>query len=94
MGALPQVYLSREKRPGYDTHRKAGAMNALLRASALITNAPYICFMDCDTYVNNANGVKEVRPHLSEQTGLPASLEHANVGRFLLVFGVCLAAGS
>jgi hypothetical protein len=59
-----QVYISREKRPGYDTHRKSGAMNALMRASALITNAPYICFMDCDTYVNNSQGIKEVSRQL------------------------------
>jgi len=34
----PLIYVSREKRPGYDHNKKAGAMNALLRASGLITN--------------------------------------------------------
>ncbi|GKG05197.1 cellulose synthase-like protein D3, partial [Tanacetum coccineum] len=29
------VYVSREKRPGYDDNKKAGAMNALIRASAI-----------------------------------------------------------
>lgn len=30
---LPKlVYVSREKRPGYNHHKKAGAMNALVRA--------------------------------------------------------------
>lgn len=38
-GVLPPlIYVSREKRPGYDHNKKAGAMNALLRASGLITN--------------------------------------------------------
>ena len=31
---LPKlVYISREKRPGYAHHKKAGAMNALVRSS-------------------------------------------------------------
>lgn len=31
--ALPRlVYVSREKRPGFDHHKKAGAMNALVSA--------------------------------------------------------------
>ncbi|CAA7062287.1 unnamed protein product [Microthlaspi erraticum] len=30
------VYVSREKRPGYDHNKKAGAMNALVRASAIM----------------------------------------------------------
>jgi cellulose synthase A len=29
------VYVSREKRPGYDHHKKAGALNALVIYSAL-----------------------------------------------------------
>jgi len=32
---LPRlVYVSREKRPGYQHHRKAGAMNALVKLKA------------------------------------------------------------
>lgn len=59
---LPRlVYVSREKRPGYDHNKKAGAMNALIRASALITNAPYILNLDCDHYVNNCQAFREVR---------------------------------
>jgi hypothetical protein len=59
---LPRlVYVSREKRPGYDHNKKAGAMNALIRASALITNAPFILNLDCDHYVNNCNAFREVR---------------------------------
>ncbi|TQD80601.1 hypothetical protein C1H46_033853 [Malus baccata] len=34
------VYVSREKRPGYDHNKKAGAMNALVRASAIMSNGP------------------------------------------------------
>ncbi|KAL5707471.1 cellulose synthase (UDP-forming) [Ranunculus cassubicifolius] len=50
---LPRlVYVSREKRPGYQHHKKAGAMNALVRVSAILTNAPYILNLDCDHYVN------------------------------------------
>jgi cellulose synthase A len=57
---LPRlVYVSREKRPGYDHNKKAGAMNALIRASALITNAPFILNLDCDHYVNNCNAFRE-----------------------------------
>ncbi|KAK1382840.1 Cellulose synthase [Heracleum sosnowskyi] len=37
---LPRlVYVSREKRPGFQHHKKAGAMNALIRVSAVLTNA-------------------------------------------------------
>ena len=33
---LPRlVYVSREKRPGFSHHKKAGAMNALVRSSVL-----------------------------------------------------------
>ncbi|CAA6669132.1 unnamed protein product [Spirodela intermedia] len=46
------VYVSREKRPGYDHNKKAGAMNALVRASAIMSNGPSssalreaMCFM-------------------------------------------------
>jgi cellulose synthase A len=57
---LPRlVYVSREKRPGYNHHKKAGAMNALVRVSAVLTNAPYMLNLDCDHYVNNSKAVKE-----------------------------------
>ncbi|KAK1256995.1 Cellulose synthase A catalytic subunit 8 [UDP-forming] [Acorus gramineus] len=57
---LPRlVYVSREKRPGYQHHKKAGAMNALIRVSAILTNAPYILNLDCDHYVNNSKAVRE-----------------------------------
>ncbi|KAJ0016953.1 hypothetical protein Pint_10357 [Pistacia integerrima] len=57
---LPRlVYVSREKRPGYQHHKKAGAENALIRVSAVLTNAPYILNLDCDHYVNNSKAVRE-----------------------------------
>ncbi|KAI3968788.1 hypothetical protein MKX01_028938 [Papaver californicum] len=38
------VYVSREKRPGYDHNKKVGAMNALVRTSAIMSNEG-MCFM-------------------------------------------------
>lgn len=57
---LPRlVYVSREKRPGYQHHKKAGAENALVRVSAVLTNAPFILNLDCDHYVNNSQAIRE-----------------------------------
>eukprot|EP00250_Pteridium_aquilinum_P002758 c12973_g1_i1 orf=1-2211(-) len=53
------VYVSREKRPGYNHHKKAGAMNACVRVSAVLTNAPYILNLDCDHYINNSKALRE-----------------------------------
>ncbi|GJM84766.1 hypothetical protein PR202_ga00468 [Eleusine coracana subsp. coracana] len=47
------------QRPGYNHHKKAGAMNALVRVSAVLTNAPFILNLDCDHYVNNSKAVRE-----------------------------------
>ncbi|XP_055813129.1 cellulose synthase A catalytic subunit 4 [UDP-forming] isoform X1 [Solanum dulcamara] len=57
---LPRlVYVSREKRPGYQHHKKAGAMNALVRVAAVLTNAPFMLNLDCDHYLNNSKAVRE-----------------------------------
>ncbi|XAR61061.1 Cellulose synthase (UDP-forming) [Bertholletia excelsa] len=57
---LPKlVYVSREKRPGYQHHKKAGAMNALIRVSAVLTNAPFMLNLDCDHYINNSKALRE-----------------------------------
>ncbi|KAK7282385.1 hypothetical protein RIF29_11093 [Crotalaria pallida] len=57
---LPRlVYVSREKRPGFDHHKKAGAMNSLVRVSAIISNAPYMLNVDCDHYINNCKALRE-----------------------------------
>ncbi|MQL92557.1 hypothetical protein Taro_025174 [Colocasia esculenta] len=53
------VYVSREKRPGYDHNKKAGAMNALVRASAVMSNGPFILNLDCDHYVYNSKALRE-----------------------------------
>ncbi|XP_021846318.1 cellulose synthase-like protein D3 [Spinacia oleracea] len=53
------VYVSREKRPGYDHNKKAGAMNALVRASAIMSNGPFILNLDCDHYIYYAQAMRE-----------------------------------
>ncbi|KAK2656070.1 hypothetical protein Ddye_009122 [Dipteronia dyeriana] len=57
---LPRlVYVSREKRPGFEHHKKAGAMNSLIRVSAVLSNAPYLLNVDCDHYINNSKALRE-----------------------------------
>ncbi|KAF3541591.1 hypothetical protein F2Q69_00018949 [Brassica cretica] len=57
---LPRlVYVSRQKRPGFQHHKKAGAMNALVRVAGVLTNAPFMLNLDCDHYVNNSKAVRE-----------------------------------
>lgn len=53
------VYVSREKRPGYDHNKKAGAMNALVRASAVMSNGAFILNLDCDHYIYNSQAIRE-----------------------------------
>ncbi|MBA0802842.1 hypothetical protein Gohar_013111, partial [Gossypium harknessii] len=53
------VYISREKRPKYPHHFKAGAMNVLSRVSGLMTNAPFMLNVDCDMFVNNPQVVRQ-----------------------------------
>lgn len=53
------VYLSREKKPGKPHNFKAGSMNALIRVSGEISNAPIILNLDCDMYSNNADAIRE-----------------------------------
>ncbi|KAM6565051.1 hypothetical protein CsatB_025049 [Cannabis sativa] len=72
---LPRlVYISPEKRPGYHHHNKAGAMNALVRVSGVLTNAPFILNVDCGHYLNNSKAMKEAMcflmdPHLGKKLG-------------------------
>ncbi|CAL8157698.1 unnamed protein product [Prunus armeniaca] len=47
------IYVSREKCRTSPHHFKVGALNALLRVSATMTNAPTILTLDCDTYSND-----------------------------------------
>ncbi|XP_077246801.1 cellulose synthase-like D1 [Tasmannia lanceolata] len=53
------AYVSREKRPGYDHNKKAGAMNAMVRASAILSNGPFILNLDCDHYIYNSLALRE-----------------------------------
>ncbi|XP_035541566.1 cellulose synthase-like protein G3 isoform X2 [Juglans regia] len=48
------IYVSREKSRTSPHHFKAGALNVLLRVSAIMTNAPIILTQDCDMYSNDA----------------------------------------
>ncbi|OEL31438.1 putative mixed-linked glucan synthase 6 [Dichanthelium oligosanthes] len=52
------VYVAREKRPGFNHEKKAGAMNALTRCSAVLTNSPFILNLDCDHYINNSQALR------------------------------------
>ncbi|XP_059660298.1 cellulose synthase A catalytic subunit 4 [UDP-forming]-like [Cornus florida] len=64
---LPRlVYISREKRPGYQHHKKAGAMNAMVRVSAVLTNAPFMLNLDCDHYINNSKAIREAMCYLMD----------------------------
>ncbi|KAH7444934.1 hypothetical protein KP509_02G098700 [Ceratopteris richardii] len=66
---LPRlVYVSREKRPGFNHHKKAGAMNALVRVSAVLTNAPYFLNLDCDHYINNSKALREAMCFMMDPT--------------------------
>ncbi|XP_054820878.1 probable cellulose synthase A catalytic subunit 6 [UDP-forming] [Prosopis cineraria] len=57
---LPRlVYVSREKRPKFKHHKKAGALNALVRVSAVLSNAPYLLNLDYDHYINNNKTLRE-----------------------------------
>lgn len=53
------VYVSREKRPGFDHNKKAGAMNALVRCSAIMSNGAFILNLDCDHYIYNSLALRE-----------------------------------
>ena len=53
------VYVSREKRRGYDHNKKAGAMNVLVRSSAVLSNGAFILNLDCDHYIYNSLAIRE-----------------------------------
>ncbi|XP_006346126.1 cellulose synthase-like protein E1 [Solanum tuberosum] len=53
------VYVAREKHPEHFHNFKDGAMNALLRVSSEISNAPVILNVDCDMYSNNSNAIQD-----------------------------------
>ncbi|KAL7597424.1 hypothetical protein Lser_V15G30265 [Lactuca serriola] len=47
------IYVSREKNKASPHNFKAGALNTLLRVSAIMTNAPIVLTQDCDMYSND-----------------------------------------
>ncbi|KAH9290261.1 hypothetical protein KI387_034378, partial [Taxus chinensis] len=53
------VYVCREKRPEHPHNFKAGALNVLIRVSAVMSNAPFILTLDCDMYANNCEALRE-----------------------------------
>uniref|UniRef100_A0A0E0B4D6 Cellulose synthase-like protein E6 n=1 Tax=Oryza glumipatula TaxID=40148 RepID=A0A0E0B4D6_9ORYZ len=53
------VYMAREKSPQYHHNFKAGALNALIRVSALISDSPVILNVDCDMYSNNSDSIRD-----------------------------------
>ncbi|TVU08066.1 hypothetical protein EJB05_41451 [Eragrostis curvula] len=57
---LPRLfYVSREKRPGFKHHEKAGALNSLLRVSALLTNGAFVVNLNYDHCVTNSGALRE-----------------------------------
>ncbi|KAL8481166.1 hypothetical protein ACS0TY_027090 [Phlomoides rotata] len=63
------AYVSREKRKSYDHNKKAGAMNALVRASAILSNGPFILNLDCDHYVYYSMAIKEGMCYMMDRGG-------------------------
>ncbi|KAE8670402.1 Cellulose synthase like G2 [Hibiscus syriacus] len=53
------VYVSREKRPSHHHSFKAGALNVLLRVSAMMSNSPYILVLDCDMYCSDPTSARQ-----------------------------------
>ncbi|XP_073026127.1 LOW QUALITY PROTEIN: cellulose synthase-like protein G3 [Primulina eburnea] len=47
------IYVSRQKNRAVPHHFKAGALNVLLRVSAIMTNAPILLTLDCDMISND-----------------------------------------
>ncbi|KAJ7524033.1 hypothetical protein O6H91_18G073800 [Diphasiastrum complanatum] len=63
------VYVSREKRPGYDHNKKAGAMNALVRTSAVMSNGAFVLNLDCDHYIYNSLAIREAMCFMMDPSG-------------------------
>ncbi|XP_057959167.1 cellulose synthase-like protein D1 [Malania oleifera] len=63
------AYVSREKRPGYNHNKKAGAMNAMVRASAILSNGPFILNLDCDHYFYNSMAIREGMCFMMDRSG-------------------------
>ncbi|KNA17848.1 hypothetical protein SOVF_076670 [Spinacia oleracea] len=74
-GEMPLlVYVSREKRPSHPHCFKAGALNALLRVSSIMSNSPYTLILDCDMYCNDSISARQamcffIDPKISSSLG-------------------------
>ncbi|KAM7488298.1 hypothetical protein LguiB_025782 [Lonicera macranthoides] len=67
------VYMSRERRPSHPHRFKAGALNALLRVSGIMSNGEYLLALDCDMYCNEPASAKQAMCfHLDPK--MPSSL--------------------
>ncbi|KAI8546191.1 hypothetical protein RHMOL_Rhmol07G0098100 [Rhododendron molle] len=62
------IYVSRQKSRNSPHHFKGGALNALLRVSAVMTNAPIILTLDCDMYSNDPQTLHRVLCYFSDST--------------------------
>ncbi|KAF8033393.1 hypothetical protein BT93_D2105 [Corymbia citriodora subsp. variegata] len=60
------IYLSREKSKNVPHQFKAGALNALLRVSAVMTNAPIILTLDCDMCSNDPETPRRALCYLAD----------------------------
>ncbi|XP_048141203.1 cellulose synthase-like protein G2 [Rhodamnia argentea] len=60
------IYLSREKSKDVPHQFKAGALNALLRVSAVMTNAPILLTLDCDMRSNDPETPRRALCYLAD----------------------------
>ncbi|KAL3499202.1 hypothetical protein ACH5RR_038295 [Cinchona calisaya] len=65
------IYVSREKSKTSQHHFKAGALNALLRVSAVLTNAPIVLTLDCDMFSNDPRTPHRVLCFLMDRPARP-----------------------
>ncbi|CAA3028931.1 cellulose synthase G3 [Olea europaea subsp. europaea] len=65
------VYVSREKSKATPHYFKAGALNALLRVSSIMTNAPIVLTLDCDMYSNDPSTLRRVLCYILDESSRP-----------------------
>ncbi|KAL6657839.1 hypothetical protein ACP70R_005619 [Stipagrostis hirtigluma subsp. patula] len=85
------IYVSREKKPIYDHNKKAGALNAQLRVSALLSNAQFVINFDCDHYINNSQALRAaVCFMLDQQEGDNTALRENSYSPSVRRFAECI----
>ncbi|XP_047337464.1 cellulose synthase-like protein G3 [Impatiens glandulifera] len=65
------IYVAREKSKMSTHHFKAGALNTLLRVSAVMTNAPIVLTQDCDMYSNDPQTLRRALCYFSDSNRKP-----------------------